>query len=48
MAMSFAIAGTRVEHVVIRNAECVNKTYPEFFADLEKLRLLPYERSAVL
>ncbi|HSV13822.1 MAG TPA: 3-phosphoshikimate 1-carboxyvinyltransferase [Tepidisphaeraceae bacterium] len=38
MAMSFAIAGTRIEHVMIRNAECVNKTYPEFFADLEKLR----------
>jgi 3-phosphoshikimate 1-carboxyvinyltransferase len=38
MAMSFAIAGTRVEHVVIKNAECVNKTYPAFFADLENLR----------
>ena len=35
MAMSFAVAGTRVP-VVIRNAECVNKTYPEFFEDLDR------------
>jgi 3-phosphoshikimate 1-carboxyvinyltransferase len=38
MAMSFALAGTRTAGVVIRNAECVSKTYPEFFADLEKVR----------
>jgi 3-phosphoshikimate 1-carboxyvinyltransferase len=38
MAMSFAVAGTRIEHVTIKDAECVNKTYPEFFSDLEKLR----------
>jgi 3-phosphoshikimate 1-carboxyvinyltransferase len=38
MAMSFAVAGTRQAGVTIRNIECVNKTYPEFFQDLEKLR----------
>ena len=39
MAMSFALAATRVSGVVIKDAECVNKTYPEFFDDLR--RLLP-------
>jgi 3-phosphoshikimate 1-carboxyvinyltransferase len=34
MAMSFALAGTRTANVVIRDAECVSKTYPEFFDDL--------------
>ena len=37
MAMSFAVAGTRVDGVVVRDAECVNKTYPEFFADLRRV-----------
>jgi 3-phosphoshikimate 1-carboxyvinyltransferase len=37
MAMSFAVAGTRAQGVVIKDAECVNKTYPEFFTDLAKL-----------
>jgi 3-phosphoshikimate 1-carboxyvinyltransferase len=37
MAMSFAIAGTKIPGVTIRNAECVNKTYPEFFEDLKRL-----------
>ncbi len=37
MAMSFAVAGTRIAGVAIREAECVNKTYPGFFKDLEKL-----------
>ena len=36
MAMSFAVAGLRVPGVVIRNPECVAKTYPGFFGDLEK------------
>lgn len=35
MAMSFAIAGTRTSGVTIKNAECVNKTYPKFFQDLQ-------------
>jgi 3-phosphoshikimate 1-carboxyvinyltransferase len=38
MAMSFALAGTKIPNVTIRNVECVNKTYPRFFDDLEKLR----------
>ncbi len=37
MAMSFAIAGTKVAGIEIADAECVNKTYPEFFADLTRL-----------
>ena len=36
MAMSFAVAGTRAEGITIRDAGCVNKTYPTFFRDLEK------------
>ncbi len=31
MAMSFALAGLRLEGVVIRNPGCVSKTFPEFF-----------------
>lgn len=38
MAMSFALAGMRVSGIRIRNVECVSKTYPTFFSDLEKLR----------
>jgi 3-phosphoshikimate 1-carboxyvinyltransferase len=38
MAMSFALAGTKAAGITIRDAECVNKTYPEFFADLERVR----------
>ncbi|HLL90590.1 MAG TPA: 3-phosphoshikimate 1-carboxyvinyltransferase [Tepidisphaeraceae bacterium] len=38
MAMSFAVAGTRESGVTIKDRECVNKTYPEFFEDLERLR----------
>jgi 3-phosphoshikimate 1-carboxyvinyltransferase len=37
MAMSFAVAGTKLDGVVIRAAECVNKTYPNFFRDLATL-----------
>jgi 3-phosphoshikimate 1-carboxyvinyltransferase len=37
MAMSFALAGTKVHGVVIKNAECVNKTYPQFFDDLKRV-----------
>lgn len=38
MAMSFAVAGTRAASVTIRDAQCVNKTYPTFFEDLERMR----------
>jgi 3-phosphoshikimate 1-carboxyvinyltransferase len=37
MAMSFAVAGTRVGGIVIRHVECVNKTYPRFFDDFVML-----------
>jgi 3-phosphoshikimate 1-carboxyvinyltransferase len=35
MAMSFALAGLRIEGVRIRDPACVAKTWPGFFADLE-------------
>jgi 3-phosphoshikimate 1-carboxyvinyltransferase len=37
MAMSFALAGTKVGGVRIRDAQCVNKTYPGYFEDLSRL-----------
>jgi 3-phosphoshikimate 1-carboxyvinyltransferase len=37
MAMSFALAGLRLDGVVITDPGCTAKTYPEFFADLEAL-----------
>lgn len=39
MAMSMALVGLQVPDVVICNPECVVKTYPRFFDDLETLRL---------
>jgi 3-phosphoshikimate 1-carboxyvinyltransferase len=35
MAMSFAVAGTRVRGITIRDVECVSKTYPRYFHDLK-------------
>ncbi len=37
MAMSLALAGLRIPGVEIENPKCVEKTYPEFFEDLERL-----------
>jgi len=37
MAMSFALAGTKSAGVTIKDVECVNKTYPNYFADLQTL-----------
>lgn len=37
IAMSFAIAGTKIENVVIKNPEVVNKSFPEFWNYLKKL-----------
>ncbi len=37
MAMSLSLAGLRIPGVRILNPACTSKTYPEFFADLEKL-----------
>ena len=36
--MAFAVVGTRGDGITIRGAECVSKTYPRFFEDLETLR----------
>ena len=38
MAMSFAIVGLRQPGVVIRDPNCVEKTFPEFFTVLDKLQ----------
>jgi 3-phosphoshikimate 1-carboxyvinyltransferase len=38
MAMSFALAGTKEPGVTMKDPQCVNKTYPSYFDDLEKLR----------
>ena len=38
MAMSMSLIGLKVPGIVIKNPGCVAKTYPGFFADLEKLR----------
>jgi 3-phosphoshikimate 1-carboxyvinyltransferase len=37
MAMSFAIAGLKIEGVVINDPDCVQKTFPNFFTELKKL-----------
>jgi 3-phosphoshikimate 1-carboxyvinyltransferase len=37
MAMSFALAATKSAGVTIKDAECVNKTYPQFFVDLRRV-----------
>ncbi len=37
MAMSFAIAATKSPGIVLENPACVNKTYPDFFADLRQI-----------
>jgi 3-phosphoshikimate 1-carboxyvinyltransferase len=39
MAMGMALIGLRVPGIVIRNPGCVAKTYPDFFDDLERLRV---------
>lgn len=37
MAMSFALAGLKVDGIQIADPGCTAKTYPEFFTDLERL-----------
>ena len=37
IAMSFALAGLKVDGVVIRDPGCVSKTWPGFFETLETL-----------
>jgi 3-phosphoshikimate 1-carboxyvinyltransferase len=38
MAMSFALAGLRIEGVEILDPGCVAKTYPGFWDDLDRVR----------
>lgn len=38
MAMSFAVTGLRAPGIAIREPECINKTFPDFFERLERLR----------
>jgi 3-phosphoshikimate 1-carboxyvinyltransferase len=42
MAMSFALAGLRLAGVRIANPSCTGKTYPDYFADLERLLGRPH------
>ena len=37
MAMSFSLLGLRIKGIRIKNPECVEKTFPDFFERLEKL-----------
>ena len=37
MAMSFAIAGLRIPDVILENPGCCEKTYPDFFSDLQRV-----------
>ena len=37
MAMAFALAGLRVDGIVIEDPGCVSKTYPEFWSDFASL-----------
>lgn len=37
MAMSFSLLGLKTEGIRIKNPECVEKTFPDFFERLEKL-----------
>ena len=37
MAMSLALAGLRVPGVVIRNPECVSKSFPSFWQEFSRL-----------
>ncbi|MDD4352373.1 MAG: 3-phosphoshikimate 1-carboxyvinyltransferase, partial [Candidatus Gracilibacteria bacterium] len=37
IAMSFAALGTKVAGMKIRDTECVNKSYPEFWEEMEKV-----------
>ena len=39
IAMSLAISALRTDNeIVIKNSDCVSKSYPSFFADLESLK----------
>ena len=37
IAMSFAIAGLRVDGIKIKNPQCVKKSFPDFWEEFQKL-----------
>jgi 3-phosphoshikimate 1-carboxyvinyltransferase len=37
MAMSLALAGLRLDGVLIKDPGCTEKTYPDFFTDLQSV-----------
>jgi len=37
IAMSFAVAGLKIQGIKINNEEAVNKSFPEFFEEIEKI-----------
>jgi 3-phosphoshikimate 1-carboxyvinyltransferase len=39
LAMAFSLIGLRVQGIVIRNPDCVRKTFPDFFEQLQGLRV---------
>ena len=39
MAMCFAVIGTKIPGIVIENPSCTDKTYPNFWEDLERMYL---------
>ena len=41
MVMSFALAGLAAEGIVIQNADCVSKSFPDFFETLATLEPAP-------
>lgn len=45
MAMSFALLALRTEGIEIEDPGCVAKTYPGYFADLERVTGLAHERA---
>jgi 3-phosphoshikimate 1-carboxyvinyltransferase len=40
MAMSFALAALKIPNITIKNAECVEKTFPDFFDRWKKMRTI--------
>jgi 3-phosphoshikimate 1-carboxyvinyltransferase len=43
MAMSFSLAATRSPGITIKDSQCVSKTYPNFFDDLQRILSTPCE-----
>jgi len=41
MAMSFALAGLAIDGIVIKDADCVSKSFPDYFDALAGLRVSP-------